>query len=236
MEQIDPRCGNCAVKYGSKLCQKAEGSAPEFCPTAKRTDSVARAVQAYSDPKVREFARQASIQEASCYADRDAVPHVLRPMKTRLQETVEFAKRMGYKRLGLAFCVGVAREAMTFQRILEAQGFDVVSVVCKVGRVPKETIGITEEQKVYIGGGPEAMCNPIAQAALLNEAGVDFAILMGLCVGHDSLFLKYVEAPATVFAVKDRVLGHNPMAAIYTAESYYQKLSRCPVDVEADTP
>ena len=84
-----------------------------------------------------------------------------------------------------------------------------------------------------IGGGPEAMCNPISQAAILNEAEVDFAILMGLCVGHDSLFLKHVDAPATVFAVKDRVLGHNPMAALYTAASYYQKLSRCSLDAES---
>ena len=48
-------------------------------------------------------------------------------------------------------------------------------------------------------------------------------ILLGLCVGHDSLFIKYSEAPVTVFAVKDRVLGHNPIAAIYTANSYYNK-------------
>ena len=66
------------------------------------------------------------------------------------------------------------------------------------------------------------MCNPIGQAMFLNEAKTDFNIILGLCVGHDSLFIKYSEAPVTVFAVKDRVLGHNPLAAIYQAESYYK--------------
>ena len=37
------------------------------------------------------------------------------------------------------------------------------------------------------------------------------------------IVIKYSEAPVTVFAVKDRVLGHNPIAAIYTANSYYNK-------------
>jgi uncharacterized metal-binding protein len=42
-------------------------------------------------------------------------------------------------------------------------------------------------------------------------------------VGHDTLVLKYLEKPATVLAVKDRVTGHNPLAAIYMAEGYYKK-------------
>ena len=64
------------------------------------------------------------------------------------------------------------------------------------------------------------MCNPIFQAILLNEAGAQFNVLLGLCVGHDSLFFKYAEAPTTVLAVKDRVSGHNPLACIYTTASY----------------
>jgi len=48
--------------------------------------------------------------------------------------------------------------------------------------------------------------------------------LLGLCVGHDSLFFRYAEAPTTVLAVKDRGTGHNPMAAIYLADSYYIKI------------
>jgi len=59
------------------------------------------------------------------------------------------------------------------------------------------------------------MCNPIAQAQILNEQLTDFNIVVGLCVGHDSLFFKHSEAPVTVLVAKDRVLGHNPAAALY---------------------
>ena len=67
------------------------------------------------------------------------------------------------------------------------------------------------------------MCNPIGQAKFLSAAKTELNILLGLCVGHDSLFIKHSDAPVTVFAVKDRVLGHNPLAAIYLAEGYYKK-------------
>jgi uncharacterized metal-binding protein len=70
------------------------------------------------------------------------------------------------------------------------------------------------------------MCSPIAQAMILNGEKTDFNILVGLCVGHDSLFLKYAEAFSTVLVAKDHVLGHNPSAALYTAESYYSRLMR----------
>ncbi len=70
------------------------------------------------------------------------------------------------------------------------------------------------------------MCNPIVQAEILNEAQTEFNIMLCLCVGHDSLFLKHIKAPTTVLAVKDRVTGHNPMAALYTSSSYYQRLKR----------
>jgi uncharacterized metal-binding protein len=45
-------------------------------------------------------------------------------------------------------------------------------------------------------------------------------------VGHDSIFFKYAEAPTTVLAVKDRVTGHNPLAAIHLSDSDYQKIKQ----------
>ena len=131
---------------------------------------------------------------------------------------------MAYKKLGLAFCAGLASEARIITEILEKQGFEVVSTRCKVGAVPKEKLGIKPEQKI---GGPlacETMCNPIAQAQLLNKEKVDLAILLGLCLGHDTLFIRYCKVPVTVLAVKDRVTGHNPLAAIYTSSTFYSRL------------
>jgi uncharacterized metal-binding protein len=61
---------------------------------------------------------------------------------------------------------------------------------------------------------------------LLNEEKTDFNVLLGLCVGHDSLFLKYAEAYSTVLVTKDRVLAHNPAGALYTSGSYYERMLR----------
>jgi uncharacterized metal-binding protein len=57
----------------------------------------------YDDPEVRTFAQNASRQEAECYANRDQRPYIMQPTKTRIVEICEFAKKMGYERLGLAF-------------------------------------------------------------------------------------------------------------------------------------
>ncbi len=223
MESTKPECAKCGVKV--KICWWPKGEGPAFCPTLHRKDAVTKANEEYARPLIGEFSRQASIQEAECYINRDAKPFVMRPVKPRVQETCEFAEKMGYKKLGVAFCSGLQREALSLTRILEAQGFEVVSVACKTGRTPKETIGIKEEQKVSIGSF-EAMCSPVAQAMILNEEKTDFNILMGLCVGHDSLFLKYSQAYCTVLVSKDRVLAHNPCAALYTTGSFYSRMRR----------
>jgi uncharacterized metal-binding protein len=90
--------------------------------------------------------------------------------------------------------------------------------------VPKEAIGIKPEEKVSGPGKWETMCNPIAQAMIINNAQVNLAIMLGLCIGHDTLFIKYCDVPLTVLAVKDRLLAHNPLAALYLSDSYYQRL------------
>ena len=140
----------------------------------------------------------------------------------RLREVAEFAKRMGYTRLGIGFCGDLHREAAIVDRILRDQGFEVVSVVCKTGSIPKEKAGIPDDLHVHLGQF-EPMCNPIAQAQLLNRANTQFNICLGLCVGHDSLFYKYCDAPVTTLVAKDRVTGNNPAAAIYCAHSYFSK-------------
>ena len=142
---------------------------------------------------------------------------------TRLVEIVKFLKGMECKKIGLAFCKGLTLEAREVAKVLEHHGFEVVSVICKNGAVPKADIGVEDENTLSGSAENEVMCNPIGQAMTLNKEKSDFNIIMGLCVGHDTLFLKYAEAPVTVFAVKDRVTGHNPLAAVYCANSYYKK-------------
>lgn len=152
----------------------------------------------------------------------------------RLREVAEFAARMGYKKLGLAFCIGLSKEAEIVSRILREQGFEVVSVVCKTGGISKREVGVSEACLTTVDGKlieptpfqcellGEAMCNPIAQAELLNRSGTEFNICLGLCVGHDSLFYKYCKVLTTTLVTKDRVTGHNPVAAIYCADTYFE--------------
>jgi uncharacterized metal-binding protein len=231
-DKENPQCAKCSEK--DKICRVEGGKGPKFCPTENYGEIVESAVKEYERSEVREFARMASVQEAECYSNRHIQPYVLHPVKPRVQEICEFAKKMGYQKLGVASCSGLHSEAGTLTRILEAQGFEVVSVICKVGRTPKETIGIREEEKVRIGKF-EAMCSPIAQASILNGEKTDFNILVGLCVGHDSLFFKYSEALTTVLIAKDRVLGHNPAAALYTVGGYYARMLRPGIDSTGTT-
>ena len=216
-----PNCARCAEK--SQICRETNGHAPEGCPTVTHAHLLGAVLGEYDRPPTHHFALEASRQEAEGYAGRGRQPFVLQPDKCRLEETIEFCQRMGFRRLGLAFCAGLAQEARMLHRILEKHGFSVVGVACKVGGVPKERLGLADDEKIRIGQH-ETMCNPILQASVLNEAVTDFNLMLGLCVGHDALFLKHVKSPTTVFAVKDRVTGHNPLAALYTSRSYYRRL------------
>jgi len=218
-------CANCRIEKNEKICLSEDGRGPKFCPTLNREETIQAATEEYDRADIGEFARQASIQEGECYAGRETKPYVRFPVKPRVQEVCEFAHKMGFKKLGIAFCVGMIKEAAILNDILVKQGFEVISVMCKVGRVPKERIGVKDEEKIAIGEF-EPLCNSIGQAKTLNAEKTELNILLGLCVGHDSLFFKYADAYTTVLVAKDRVLGHNPIAALYTSGSYYSRMMK----------
>ncbi len=139
--------------------------------------------------------------------------------KTRLEEMILYAKGLGYKTLGIAFCIGLQREAEVISAVL-SQHFTVSSVCCKVCCIDKSYFELERLHKLNGDNGAdtevEAMCNPIAQAKQLNKEETDLNIILGLCIGHDILFTQYSDAPVTTLAVKDRVLAHNPLGAIYS--------------------
>jgi uncharacterized metal-binding protein len=217
-------CAKCRIPAKEKICRvETGGRAPDFCPTVHYADLAKETTATYHRPEIAEFARLASVQEAECYADRAPGPYVIHPVKTRIEETVEFAGKLGCRKLGLAFCGGLQKEAGLVADILEASGFVLASVACTCGGVGKESIGIQDSEKVHIGSF-ESMCNPLLQAAVLNREQTEFNVVLGLCVGHDSLFLKHADAFSTVLAAKDRVTGHNPLGPVYMLHSYYQRM------------
>ncbi len=202
------KCAKCGIL--NCLKEKPEKENPSFCPMNKYQDVYKQTLEEYKDPDICNFAKNAAIVEAEGYCEWP-----------RLREIIEFAKRMNYHKLGIAFCLGLRKEAKKVSEILEKQGFEVVSVCCKGGRIPKEVLDIKEHEKIRPNTF-EPICNPIAQAMILNQEKCELNIILGLCVGHDSLFIKYSEAYVTVLAAKDRVLAHNPLGAIY-AEFYVQR-------------
>lgn len=223
MEDKQAQCAVCPYEWQERFCRKEHGKAPDNCPSLRHRDLVNQATGEFQSADIFEFARQASIQEAEGYGDRHLGYDSVRPIKPRILEIIEFAKRMKYRRLALVFCVGLRREAKTVHEIFEQHGFDMISVVCKVGSVPKDILGLSEDQKI-VAHTFESMCNPVLQALIANHYKSEFNVLLGLCVGHDSLFFRYAKAPCTVLAVKDRLLGHNPLAAIYQYDGYYRYL------------
>ncbi len=218
-----PGCARCPIEPQDRLCQKEDGKSPEYCPTLKNEDAITKSQLELRKPHIMEFARQASIQEGEGYGDKNLGYNRVKPIKPRIIETIEFAQKMSFQRLGFVFCIGLRKEARVVEKLFASHRFEVVSAVCKLGRTPKESIDVRDYQKIRVGSF-ESICNPIAQAFVLNDEKTEFNIVMGLCVGHDSLFLKYSNAPCTVLAAKDRLLGHNPLAAIYTIDSYYRSL------------
>lgn len=208
----DPNCAYCPPTV--RACRNGEAATkgPGFCPSKVDTAPLEAARVEYEDEATRRFAKASAEVEAEGYG-----------VWCRAEEIIHFAKKMGYHKLGIATCIGLVDFAHLYASILESHGFEVLSVACKTGSVPKEKLGLRDDQKVRPGTF-EPMCNPIAQAEMLNAHASEFNILMGLCVGHDSLFFRHAQAPCTVLVTKDRVLAHNPLGALELADTYYQRL------------
>ena len=115
---------------------------------------------------------------------------------TRIREVVELARRMGYRRIGLAHCRDMRREAVLAGRYPDDRGLEAIL--------------------------PEGArdCDPIGQADALAARDSDFNVIAGMCVGHDALFVRHSRAPVTSLVVRDRRLRHNPVGALYTRKGY----------------
>ena len=199
------------VDCGILNCKTRDKEYPEFCLTTELTQETIG--------KVRALYEEEENNKVSVISAQIENEFYLR--YTRVEEVIEFACRMGYKKIGIATCVGLIEESRILARILRKNGFEVYGAVCKIGSFLKTEVGVPEEDITRTGA---VMCNPIMQAEVLNQAGTDFNVVMGLCVGHDSLFYKYSEALVTTLVAKDRVLAHNPAGALYQAGAYYKKL------------
>ncbi len=184
---------------------------PKDCPSLQDYQPKARA--SYEpDGSEHDLARAASVTIKYGYGKL-----------TRVEEIMVFAREMGFQKIGVAFCITLAREARTFCDILRDNGFTPITVMCKNGAIP---ISVLEEP--YLDELPEGMCsticNPVGQAFTLNEEKTELNVVLGLCVGHDSLFIKHSDAPITYLGVKDRVTGHHPLTPLYLHEGLFKRV------------
>jgi uncharacterized metal-binding protein len=219
---IDPKCAQCKPKFCTKGI--AEGvRLPSFCPILNYKDLIEEVKEKYKSKEFQKFFQCSAMVEKECY-DKKAIREEGRivPLRPRIREIAEFAKKIGAKKIGLAFCSGLIDEAARVNSIFEKHGLEVCSTICSCGALDKTDVGLAEEYKIRSPKDFEASCNPLLQAELLNKAGTAFNVLVGLCVGHDMLFTKYCEAPVTTLIVKDRLSGHNPVISLYT--HYYRDL------------
>ncbi len=148
---------------------------------------------------------------------------------TRVRELIEYARVLGYKRIGIASCIGLIEESKILGRILKEAGFKVVLVSCMAGGAARSKFGLKERD----GGSSHVVCNPLMQAEVLNGERTELNVMVGLCLGHDILFIKNSKADVTPFIVKDRVMGHNPVAALYTSQTYYKQKLWNPLSQES---
>ena len=173
MEKNTLSCVDC----GTQNCKFKTRTYPEFCLTTNLSDDdSAWALERYDEDRNREIMIASAEVEFEGYCQW-----------TRVQEIMEFARKIGARKIGIANCIGLIREARIFAKILRANGFEPYAVICKVEGRAKSSVGIPEKCEEI---GP-AMCNPVLQARLLNKAGTDLNVVIGLCVGHDSLFYRY---------------------------------------------
>ena len=124
------------------------------------------------------------------------------PGKNRVEELISFAEKSGIKRIGIANCISLQKEANLLKARLKDK-FEVFSIDCKCGKIMGAELLLDETVK-------GVSCNPAGQAKFLTENKTELNVSFGLCMGHDILFNMKSKAPVTTLVVKDREHKHNP--------------------------
>ena len=98
--------------------------------------------------------------------------------------------------IGVASCFGSIETARTVIEAIESEGMKAALVTCKLGGLTVKNVG--GDGVLYEHPG----CNPVAQAKILNELSVPVVVLVGLCIGHDMIFIKHCKSYVIPFITK----------------------------------
>jgi uncharacterized metal-binding protein len=196
-----PACAKCKVTK----CRypESKGGVPDFCAMKNYPKMIKETVRKnWTDPELERI----NIAWENLLKNDRLSAKTTGQRWTRVEEIIEYAKLLNYKKIGLAFCVAFFEEVKILQDILEKNRFKIVSVCCMAGREGS------------------LICNPLSQAEVLNQEETELNIMFGLCVGHDVLFIRHSEADVTPLVIKDRFLDHNPILALRVPLHYNRLL------------
>lgn len=216
-------CASCT----SRSCFTGNAELPAGCPELNRTETN----RTESDEDFTAYALRSRKKEAD-----------------RISELIEYARFMDYRTIGIAGCIGLHDELRVITARLKKEGFEVNTVMCKAGHLEKKVIGVPARNRMTTETGygvGVVACNPVAQALLLNHHKTDLNCILGLCVGHDTVFMKHSKAPVVTLIAKDRTNAHNPAAILYgfygdnffhrrpspDGASQFNKKHRTPIDI-----
>lgn len=96
-------------------------SAADFCLTTHMDEEVLNeAMECYNEDENRKVTIAAAEVEYENYCKH-----------TRVEEIMDFAKKINAKKIGIATCVGLLKESRILADILRRHGFEVYGVGCK---------------------------------------------------------------------------------------------------------
>lgn len=226
------QCAKCKTRVCTvdEEGKRNSGEAPEWCPMKTKAEVIKSAIDELTEEDIA-IARAAAATESEAYIRE---PWGLRPYHTRILEIINFAKKMNYKKIGIACCFSCVWEARIIANMFINRGFEALVRLCKGFQVQNTKFLGLKDEETLVPGGFQPMCNPIAQVDTLTDSDCDLVVSFGECTGHDALAGRYCSVPFTLLGVKDRVLAHNPVVALTMPwNRYYKKLMRdTPLDVQ----
>lgn len=181
---------NC-TSCNDRICRKQQNSC------SRESFDIAEVIDQYHDPVNSEIVKAAA----------ELVDFGRAGTLSRMEEIVEFATLMNYKKLGLAYCYGMEQHAKTIETVLKEKGFEVSAVSCSIG-------GLKQSEVNAASCIHKVSCNPLGQAEQLNSEKVDLTLVVGICLGHDILLNRNLKMDFTTLVVKDRKYNHTPMLGI----------------------
>ncbi len=126
---------------------------------------------------------------------------------SRIEELLDFAVSLNYTKIGLAYCYGMESLAVDIRNLFLERGLSCIGVSCTCGAMSQKEVNL----KSPLEG---VSCNPLSQAKQMMADGVDLAVTVGLCMGHDILFQREFDRDQTTLVVKDRVFSNCPVKGV----------------------